>query len=225
MLGLCLLLTCATPGIGLAQTAYLQQSGIVGEGKTLSITRLPVASSSGAINYYDGAVNLTFNAAGVPVLGGHTLTRSPILVTNDFIAGRYYVKYSSDATQFGTLSYGTGSGGSTVWTLIMDVMPDGNFPDQAIWQTGNPQPDVATRLNNAKVQLDPDASYGLTTVGEHFAYTDFNYDNGLIEAKQIGNNLFLTSFTTGNGFSDTSLGQGSITMGLCTDEGCSNASK
>ena len=101
----------------------------MGEGKTISINRLPVVSSTGAITYNNGAVNLTFNANGAPVLGGHVFTQAPQSATDGFIAGRYYVKYSSDATQYGTLSSGTGSGGSTIWTLLMDAPPNGNFPD------------------------------------------------------------------------------------------------
>ena len=83
--------------------------------------------------------------------------------------------------------------------------------------------DVATRLNNAKVQLDPNESYGLTVVGDNIAYNPFKYDNGLLGAKQVGNNLLLTSFAYYNGGGDEALGQASITLGLCADAACSNA--
>ncbi len=223
LLRLALLLACAAPGAAYAQTAYLQHSGIVGEGKTIFIDRLPVVSPAGTISYYNGAISLTFNASGTPVIGGHPFTLSPPVATDGFIAGRYYVKYGSAATQFGTLSYGTGAGGSTIWTLIMDVPADGAFPDQAVWQTGHPEPTVSTRLTAAKVQLDPNASYGLVTVGDHYGDA-FGSDNGLLAAEQVGNNLVLTSFTDTNG-TDHSLGQASITLGLCADAACSNAPK
>ncbi len=119
------LLACAAPAVASAQTAYLQQSGIAGVGKTISIERLPVTNSSGVVGYYDGTLTVGVSAAGVPSLTAQSFKPSPVLQTSTFVPGRYYVKYQNQATQFGNLTEGVGSGGSTVWSLVMEQAPNG----------------------------------------------------------------------------------------------------
>ncbi len=226
LLGLSLLLACAAPSVSMAQTAYLEQSGIVGQGKLLTISRLPTANASGKISYYDGTINIVVSPAGVPSVGTSSFMMSKKLVTDHFVPGRYYVKYGNAATQFSTLTDGVGQGGSTIWSLVMDTSPDGNFPQQAVWQTGAPAPDVAARLNAAKVPPNGNYSYGTFPVGNHLDGccngNDFSSDDGLLAAEQVGQSLILTSYTDGDGHDQPDL-TGSITLGLCTDKACSNA--
>ena len=226
LLNLSLLLAVAVPGAAFAQTAYLQQSGIVGEGKTISINRLPVVSSTGAITYYNGAVNLTFNANGAPVLGGHVFTQAPMSATDGFIAGRYYVKAGTCATQFADVTYGVGSGGSTIWSLVLETPAScgGAYPNQATWQTGAPAPDVAARLASAKTPINPNYSYGLTDINGGSGVGNFNNSNGLLAASQISGGLELISYTDGYNH-DQPEQQGSIFFDLCADATCSNAPK
>ena len=224
LLGLALLLACAAPAAALAQTAYLEQSGIVGQGKLLTISRLPTAQANGKIGYYNGTINILVSPAGVPSVGSSSFVKSPPLVTDHFVPGRYYVKYDNSATQFGSLTEGVGNGGSTLWSLVMDASPDGYFPDQATWQTGAPAPDVAARLTAAKVPLDPNYSYGTTEVGNYLGCGNngFQNNNGLLAAEQINNTLELVSYTGCEG-GDYPQQTGSIVLGLCTDKACSNA--
>lgn len=206
------------PQIASAQSAYLDQSGIVGAGNALSISRLPVANAKGQITYYDVSMSFKVSASGVPALAATPkFTPSPTLVTNHFLGGRYFVMWGGNATQYGTLSYGVGSGGATVWTLVMDKQPNGAFPGQAVWQTGAPAPDVAARLNKAKIPKNPNYSYGVVSVAGGNA---FSGSNGLLAAEQIGSNLTLFAYSD---YYTTS--QGSIVLTLCADTVCSNAPK
>ncbi len=219
-----ILLACAVPAVAWAQTAYLQDSGIVGEGKTLSISRLPVADANGNFTYNDVVIGFSVSATGVLTQAGKAkITPSPNPQTDGFIPGRYYVKSGNNATQFGSLTSGVGSGGSTIWTLVMDVAPTADFPNQASWQTGTPAPDVAARLSAAKVPLDPNDSYGITAVGNHLGcYNGFTDNNGLMAAEQVNNTLTLMSYTD-CGSNDRSYETASIILGRCTDNACSNA--
>jgi len=215
-----LVLALAAPVAAQAQTAYLEQSGITGFGTARQIARLPTMDSSGKIKYWDVVIDLSVAAGGKPSVASTTATMSAPLVTDHFVPGRYSVQYGTAATQYGTLTEGVGSGGSTVWSLTMDTSPDGDFPAQATWQTGAPSPDVATRLANAKVGIDPNASYGLTVVGNHLNVGyGFNADNGLLAAEQISGNLTLKSYTDGNGY-DKMLPTGDITLTLCAVGTC-----
>ena len=217
LLSLSLLVAVSAPGVALAQTAYLEQSGIVGQGKLLTITRLPTAQANGKIAYYDTTINIVVNAAGVPSVGSSTVTISPKLITDHFIPGRYYVKYGSEPTQFGSLTEGVGHAGSTIWSLVMDQAANGQFPDQATWQTGKPAPDVAARLAAAKVMIDPNDSYGVVDTGPQYEFGN----NSLLAAQQVASNLTIISYTY-NG-SDYPSQTGSIVMILCADKACSNA--
>ena len=220
------LLACVAPAAASAQTAYLEQSGIAGVGKSISITRLPVPNSSGLVSYYDGLLILSVSSAGVPKLPAQSFKPSPPLQTSTFVPGRYYVKYDANATQFGSLSQGVGSGGSTVWSLVMEQNPDGDFPEQATWQTVSPAPDIAARLAAAKVPSNsPEYSYGITAVGgSGYGPQAFVHNNGLMAAEQVNNTLTLVSYT--NYYNqDVSTQAGSITLNLCADSACSNAPK
>ena len=218
-----IVLACAAPMAANAQTAYLQSSGIVGEGKTLSISRLPVADANGNLTYDDVTIAFSVSATGsLSQAGKAKIVPSAVLVTNGFIAGRYYVKAGSCATQFADVTYGTGSGGSTVWNLVLETNANcgGAYPNQATWQTGAPAPDVAARLAAAKVPDNPNYSYGLTEIGGG-ANGPFYVSNGLLAAEQVSNELTLISYTTYHG--DQSGQAGSIIFGLCADSTCSNA--
>ncbi len=222
-LRLSLLLACAVPSAAFAQTAYLEQSGIVGQGTLLTISRLPTAQANGKIAYYDATITLGVSAGGVPSVTSSSFKMSPKLQTDHFVPGRYYAKYENNATQFGTLTEGVGQGGSTIWTLVMDAAPDGYFPDQAVWQTGSPAPDVAARLAAAKVILDGSYSYGTFPVGDHLNYYNgFNVDNGLLAAEQVHQTLTLYSYTNYAG-QDQAEATATFVLGLCSDKTCSNA--
>ncbi len=224
-LRLSLLLACAAPSVALAQTAYLEQSAVVGVGKMISISRLPVASASGAITYWDGTINLAVSPSGVPSLTTSPLfVKSPKLATDHLKAGQYWVKVGGCATQLATVTSGVGAGGSTVWTLLLSG-PNvcAGYPNQATWQTGTPAPDVAARLTAAKVINDPDYSYGLTNIGGGGGCCGgFSGNNGLLAAEQINDQLELISYTDVYG-QDQPEQTGSIVFGLCENASCSNA--
>jgi hypothetical protein len=205
-------------------TTYLEEAGIVGQDTALKIFRMPVANSAGKITYYDVEMDFAVSATGVPALAGAPFIQPSLaLKTNHFVPGRYFVKYSGQATEFGDLSSGVGTGGATVWSLAMEQNPDGDFPDQATWQTGAPSPDVEARLKAAKVNTNPNYSYGLTAVGGAVAGGAFNND-GLLAAEQVNGALTLFSYTDSTG-KDQPTVQGSIVFTLCANAACSNAPK
>lgn len=213
----------ALPCAAATPTAYLESAGIVGQGGALKIFRLPVANSTGKITYYDVGINLTVNNSGVPAVSTTpTVVKSATLQTNNFQPGRYFVKYGNVATQFGTLTSGVGTGGATVWTLVMAQNPNGDFPNQATWQTGTPAPDVQARLTAAKVVANPNFSYGLTVNGGGTG--GFHRSNGIMAAQQVNSTLTLSSYTAYGG-SDSALTTGSVVFTLCADTACSNAPK
>jgi hypothetical protein len=221
MIAIALAAIAAKPAM--AQTAYLEQAGIVGQDTALKIFRLPVTNSAGKVTYYDMEIDLAVSANGVPALAASPIIQpSPSLATSHFVPGRYFVKWPGKSTQFGSLSSGVGAGGATVWSLAMDQAPDGNFPDQATWQTGTPSPDIQARLTHAKAATNPNYSYGLTAVGGNGGgYSPFVND-GLLAAEQLNGTLTFFSYTDSNGNDQTNV-QGSIVFTLCANAACSNA--
>jgi hypothetical protein len=218
--GLAITLAAASSNAATTPTAYLEYSGIVALGKSITVTRLPVVDATGAVRYVDVGISFKVdNAGGLTFASKPTAVPSPNLVTSNFVAGRYYVKVASATTEFANLTSGVGAGGATVWTLIMEKPADAAFPNQAIWQTGNPAPDVATRLATAKVPNNPNYSYGLSPVGNTYYFPT----NGLLAAQQVNSNLNLVSYTYNKG--DVASQVGSVVFVRCADTACSNAPK
>jgi len=217
--GLILLLAtlAASGSAAAAPTSYLEDAGVVAFGKTIDVSRLPVTTSKGAIIYKDIVINLSVDALGnVTFAAKPTVTASPTPIPSNFIAGRYYLRYFG-TNYFGDLTKGVGAGASTIWTLTMEQASGGSWPEQSIWQTGTPAPDVASRLNTAMVRRNPNYSYGTTPEGGNAVFSN----NGLLAAEQVNTSLTLVSYSGNTG--DQQLPVGSIIFALCANAACTNA--
>lgn len=209
--------TAATP------TSSLEYSAIVGEGTTISITRLPIRKSTGATIYKDVTVEFTVEADGTLTLDSLTQDPSPALKAAKFQPGKYFVQQGAKVV-IGTLAGGTpGSGGSTLWTLTLPSSPSQSVaPLQSSWQTGSPPPDLATRITNAGLTIDPAESYGTAAQGTW--NTPF-YGNPLIAAEQVAGTLRIVSYSYCCNSTATNTPQGSVVLTRCVDSACSNAPK
>jgi hypothetical protein len=204
-----------------APTAYLEDASVAAVGKTISISRLPVTNSTGTVLYKDVVINLAVNASGnLTFATVPSVTISPSPTPTKFVAGRYYVSVSG-TNYFGSLTSAVGAGGSTIWTLTMDLTPEGGYPQESVWQTGAPAPDVASRLATAKVAKNPNYSYGTSPEADGSGF----YNNGLLAAEQINNKLTLVSYTYNSAgpANDQRLPYASIVLGLCNNAACTNA--
>lgn len=210
----------AGQAVAATPTAYTEYGGVVGTGNRLRMTRVPVMDANGAIAYRDVLITLKVSTTGALSLAPLTVAPSPELLTSNFVAGRYFLSHTP--TVRGTLAYGVGSGGSTVWTLLMDAGTAAGVPLQSVWQTGTPAPDVLARLVAAKIMTSPTYSYGLTAVP---SFSPFKYPNGLMAAAQVANTLTLVSYNasqSGPG-GDQPTQTGSVVLTRCVDAACSNA--
>jgi hypothetical protein len=185
-------------------TPYLQDSTIVGSGATLTITNVPVQTSTGSIVYKD--ITIVFDAA----VGGHLSIAagypqeqpaiSPIL--SNFVAGNYagpptFVKGNFLVTVKGP---GVGPGGATVWSLITSSGADNcTYPPLATWYTGpiasNPLAPRLTKIGLASTFY----SYGVVGAGSNCNDAGVPFDfptNGLIGVSQVEGSLTIVSFTT-----------------------------
>lgn len=200
-------------------TAYLQYGGIVGQGSTIYLSRIPVTNAAGQTQYYDGSITFSVGSSGTltspPTV---TLSASPSLTTSHFVAGRYFApKSSSPYYVLGTLTSGVGAGGATVWTWTEDTSATYNpAPYQAVWQTGSPAPDIAARLAAAKTPINPAYSYGFVAVASGGLFCN----NGLLAAQQVANTITLLSYSY---CADSSTQLGGVVLKQCIDAKCSNA--
>ena len=200
---------------------------IVGQGPVIQVDRLPVTTSAGKIVYKDVTIGFTTDGnGGVQLNGAPVVLPSPKLITNHFQPGEYFAQVGN-AVAYAYLTSGVDiEGGSTSWTFTIENEPSPfPAPPQAEWQTGAPAPDLAQRIANAKIVVDPDLSYG--TNGEQSPGEGQNQpfaQNGLVAAKQISTSLIIWSYTGIYDY-DSSTPVGDIAFTKCADRNCSNAPK
>ena len=198
---------------------------IVGQGPVIQVDRLPVTTSAGKILYRDVTISFTTDGnGGLQLNGAPVVVPSPNLITNHFQPGEYFAQVGN-AVAYAYLTSGVDpEDGSTSWSFTIENEPSPfPAPPQAEWQTGAPAPDLAQRIANAGIPIDPDLSYGTNGeqapgegCGQPFA------QNGLVAAQQIGKQLTIWSFTRICN-ADQSTAAGSITFTACSDKSCSNA--
>jgi hypothetical protein len=115
------LIAALSAGLCLAQTdpvsaqaqAFMESATYGGAGNVVVVSRIPVRNSTGQIAYKDVKVPFSVSAAGVLTAGTPVITASPVLLTGDFVAGRY-----RNGSEFYMLSGpGVGSNGRTTWSV------------------------------------------------------------------------------------------------------------
>jgi hypothetical protein len=189
----------------------LQYASIVGTGSTVTISRVPVTTSTGAIVYEDittqfavGANGQITNAAGYP-----KFVTSPTLPVANFKAGIYNGpnfgtnNNSYNGMQIAVAGPGIASGGATEWTLTTTSAATATctYPPSATWYVGSPTSTnnpLAARLKAAEITS---TAYSYGTVGNGNDNCGPNYawySNALIGVSQVGNTLTFTTFTYQN---------------------------
>ena len=205
-LGLGLVTMLAAPAIAATPTPYLQDSTIVGSGRTITATDVPVqTSTAGMLVYKD--VTIQLNAAtdgnltidpGYPKV---VAAISPIL--DHFVAGNYAGPPTFASVKFLITVNGPGvsAGGATAWSLTTAKGADcTTYPQSATWYTGpiasNP---LAARLKKAGI-TSGFYSYGIVggtaSCSASAAGNPFFFQIGaLIGISQVEGSLTMVSFT------------------------------
>lgn len=203
-------------------TPYLQDSTIVGSGATLTITNVPVETSTGSLVYKDLTILFDASTTGhLSIAAGYPQEQPAIMpILSNFVAGNYAGPPTFVKGQFLVTVNGPGvggTGGATAWSLTTSSGADiCTYPPLATWYTGpiadNP---LAARLK--KVGLTSTFySYGVVGSGSPCADAGVPGDfptNGLIGVSQIEGSLTIVSFTT-PGVVDQALPVAAITYTL-----------
>lgn len=207
---------CAALFLDLAQAQtpgpQFQYAALTGSGNIITLTRVPVVTSSGQTVYQD--ITLQFDNDGN---GNLTLTNgfpmfalSPGLQVSSFQAGKYIGPASlANGNALITVNGpGVVNGGSTAWSSTSPAGADPcTVPASASWYVGplsnNP---MATRLTKAGITSTA-WNYGISGNGIAFSCggsLSFHWSNGsIIGVSQTGNSITFASFTN-NGFDQAS---------------------
>lgn len=190
------LLATALPA--LAQTtprAFFEQSTPSGAGNALNIYRVPVITSAGGVVYKDVQIQFNVSAAGDLSLksGFPIITASPVLLTGNFIPGRYKI----DGTYYQLSGPGVGPAGRTTWSLGRES--NDSCLTSAGWTSGPiaGHPSQA-RLTAAKITY---AGHSYGVLGEVRCYgrgipTSFQA-NDLIGVAATANGFTIFNYTPG----------------------------
>lgn len=189
--------TAATP------TPYLQDSTIVGSGGTLTITDVPVQTSTGSLVYKDVTIQLNAAVNGnLTIAPGYPVVRNaaePIL--NNFAAGNYVGPLTLGGGKFlvTVTGPGVGPGGSTLWSLTpASGAYCGTYPQSVTWYTGpianNP---LAARLKKANISSGF-YSYGIVGFSPSCGVGSYGYflSGALVGISQAEGALTIVSFTS-----------------------------
>jgi len=187
-------------------TAFFEDASIIGVGKTITVSRVPVTNSAGVVTYYDVGIAFSVNAGGqIALTAAPTVVKSVSLITSNFFAGEYVSLASGPISLSGP---GVGPGGQTAWSIAATTTVC-TQPASATWYTGtiaaNPE---AARLQKAGVTLTQ-YSYGIIGIG---GCGPLWSQGGLIGAQQIQNTLTLVTFSSGGKDSPIPLAQMTFTL-------------
>ena len=170
-------------------TLYLEDATLTASGNTVTVTRVPVQTSTGAIIYQDITTAYSVsNTGALSVEAGYPeIVPSSTLLIGNFKAGNYTAVINGTTHKATLGGPGIGPGGSTAWSFSSNYTPF-----SATWYTGplTANPEYA-RLTAAKITSAAYA-YGISGIGG----IDGNWLAGsLIGAAQTGNTLTISSFT------------------------------
>lgn len=123
-------------GAASAQTtprAFLEQATPSGAANSVTLYRVPVVTSTGAIVYKDVQIQFNVSAAGALTLkpGFPVVTNSAVLLTGNFLPGRYKL----GVNKFVLSGPGVAAGGRTSWS-IDDETGAGSCLKSAGWTSG-----------------------------------------------------------------------------------------
>jgi len=210
--------TTATPSM------QLQYASIVGTGNTVTISRVPVTTSTGTIVFEDITTQFAVGANGQITIaaGSPKYLVSPTLPVANFKAGLY------DGPNFGANSDyqgmqvvvagpGTAAAVATEWTLTTPTTSTASctYPGSATWYVGaptDPNNPLAARLKAAGITSTA-YSYGIMGGGNGGCGPKYAwYGNALIGVSQSGNTITIASFTYQNSDQSSSVDQITYTL-------------
>jgi hypothetical protein len=194
--------------------ALFEYSTLTGAGNTITATRVPVVISPSQTIYWDLTLQFNVDSMGNLTLAPLKAAPSPMLITGNFMAG----KYSGPSAILGGKAIvnvsgpGVTSGGATVWSLASANGADVcTYPSSATWYVGplSSSP-LAARLNNAKITSTV-WSYGVgsSQCGSGSLWST----NTLIGVSQVGNTITIVSFTRAGVDSNIPFDQVTYTLG------------
>ena len=196
----------STPG------PQFQYASLTGSGNTITLTRVPVTTSSGSVVYQDIVLQFDNDGNGNLSLtaGFPTISASPNLLVSSFQGGQYAGPTTVLNGQALITVNGPGvvSGGSTAWSHSATSGANScTYPASATWYVGsidnNP---MSARLAKAKITSTA-WSYGISGGGLPSSCgvgLSFLWGNGaIIGVSQVGNSITFASFTN-NSFDQAS---------------------
>jgi len=204
-----IMLAAACGAVSFAQTtpyAEFQYSTITGTGDTITVTRLPVVTSTGT-TYVNVVVQFDVAADGTLTIssGYPQIVASPSTLIHGFLAGNYTGPSADSGYDITVSSPGVTAAGATEWSLATSASATCNTtPTTATWyvfggsMTKNP---LYPRLKAAGITQQIYASYGgWGTTGTQVCGGGIVWgSNTLIGLSQTGKALAITSFTYNGG--------------------------
>ncbi len=197
--GLCLGLALG-PGLASAATprAVLGSATITAADNRLTVTRVPVINSAGAVTYKDVTLNFQVDAAGTLILAPATIAASPNLVTSGFMAGNYKDTRGNTYSVSGpSVIPGTTR---TVWSLVFTAGPDASQFSMN-WVTG---PVVGhPNESSLKARNITSTAFSWGIVGAEDATNNFPFylwggGGHVVGAAQAGNQIVFHFYDNGN---------------------------
>jgi hypothetical protein len=189
-----------------------QYASITGSGNTITLTRVPVTTSSGTVTYQDIVLQFDNDGNGNLSLtaGFPTFNPSPNLLVSSFMPGLYVgPSHVANGKAFINVSGpGVVNDGSTTWSHASTSNSDPcTYPASATWYVGPPDNNpLAARLKKANITSTA-WTYGVSGAGVAFSCggsISFAWGNGaIIGLSQVGNTITFASFTN-NSFDQAS---------------------
>ena len=176
----------------------LQYASVVSAANTVTITRAPVTTSTGALIYEDIALQFAVGAGGqiTFAFAEPTVVPSPILLVAGFEAGTYV---DADFDNMGFVLAGPGIGvGVSVWSVTLAATHGtGTTPSNATFWVGPiANSPIAARLKAANI-TSTNWSYGVLSTQE-FYLANWALGN-LLGFIQVGNTVTVARFTNNTG--------------------------
>jgi hypothetical protein len=196
-----------------------QYASMTGSGNVITLTRVPVTTSSGQVVYQDISIQFDNDGNGnLNVTAGFpTFNPSPNLLVSSFQTGTYVAAPNVAHGKAAITINGPGvsTGGSTTWSSIATSSADPcTYPGSATWYVGpidnNP---LSARLK--KVGITSTAwTYGVLGSGVAFSCgVGFTWGNGaIVGVSQVGNTITFASFTNNGSDSASPVDQITYTL-------------
>ncbi len=179
-----------------SDTAFAERSQVIAAGRNVMLYGLPTTDSTGAFKYYDVTLTMQVNDKGVPTSSAAVVSvKSPTPRTSLFVEGSY-VGSNGETCNLVTSSF--------AGRIEVDLRcTAGSYSSSFTWYTG---PIIGNPLQTRLVAAGLDQLID----NDQYAWGDMaSRNNGaiwfgcfvppnLISARQVGGNLSLTNYVSGN---------------------------